>query len=93
MSAELESDLTHDWVKCFTDGEREELLEELIGSIAAASSSGDWSQVQEVIDAWEETAEILADEQLMAEIREAEEQSESGEIISWETAKKKLGLG
>ncbi len=95
MSAitESESDITHSWLKCFTNSEKDELLEELLGAIVDASSSGDRSQIQGVIESWEETAEILSDEQLMAGIREAEEQSKSGEIISWETARKKLGLG
>ena len=83
---------SHDWVECFADHEREELLEELLGSIEAASSSGDWSQIQEVIESWQETAEILSDKQLMTEIREAEEQIRTGETISWAEAKRKLNL-
>ena len=86
------TDATHDWLTPFTDDEKKELLAELLGSIAAASSSGNWSQVQEVIESWEETAEILSDEQLMAEIKEAEEQTRGGETISWETVKKRLDL-
>lgn len=82
----------HDWIECFTDREKEELLQKLLGSIESASSSGDWTQVKEIIESWEETAEILSDEQLMAEIREAEEEIKRGESISWEEAKRKLNL-
>ena len=82
----------NNWVKYFTDHEKEELLEELLESIEDASANGDWSQVQEVIASWEETAEILSDEQLVAEIREAEEEIERGETISWAEAKSKLNL-
>ena len=85
--------MLNNWIKCFTDHEKEELLEELLDSIEDASANGDWSQVQEVIASWEETAEILSDEQLVAEIREAEAEIEKGETISWAAAKSKLNLG
>jgi coenzyme F420-reducing hydrogenase alpha subunit len=82
----------HDWIECFTDREKEELLQELLESIESASSSGDWSQVQEIIESWEETADILSDERLMAEIKEAEEEIRRGETVSWEEAKRRLNL-
>jgi hypothetical protein len=82
----------HDWIRCFSDHEKEELLEELLESIENASSNGDWSQVQEAFESWEETAKILSDEQLMAEIREAEEEIKRRETISWEETKRKLNL-
>ncbi len=82
----------NNWIKYFTDHEKEELLEELLESIEDASANGDWSQVQEVIESWEETAEILSDEQLLAEIREAEEEIGRGETVSWAEAKNRLNL-
>ena len=82
----------NNWIKYFTDHEKEELLEELLESIEDASANGDWSQIQEIIASWEETAEILSDEQLVAEIREAEEEIGRGEAISWAEAKRKLNL-
>jgi len=91
--AESELDATHGWLKCFTNIEKEELLEELLEAVADSSSSGNWSRIQEVIEAWEETAEILSDEQLMSGIRETEGRLDGGEVIGWEKAKKKLSLG
>ena len=91
-STELIAGAEHGWLGYFADDERAELLDELLGSIAAASSDGNWLQVREVIQPWKETAEILSDEQLMTEIRTSEEQSRSGETISWETVKNELGL-
>jgi len=91
--AESELDVTHDWLKCFTNMEKEELLAELLTAIADASSSGNWSRIQAVIEEWEETSEILSDEQLITGIRESEEQIENGEVIAWETAKRKLSSG
>ena len=70
-----------DWVECFSDREKEELLQELLESIDGALSSGDWSPVREVVESWEETAEILSDEQLMAEIEEAREDIKEGNVL------------
>jgi len=89
---ERKADASYNWIQSFTDHEKEELLEELLESIESASSSGDWSQVQKVVESWEETAEVLSDEQLTAEIEEAEEEIKRGETIGWEEAKKKLNL-
>ena len=89
---ESEAGESHNWIKCFTDAEKREFLEELLGSIEDASSDGDWSQVQEIIESWGETAEILSDDQLMAEIKEAEEEIRRGETISWTEAKRRLNL-
>ena len=81
-----------DWVECLTDRDKEEFLEELLESIENASSNGNWSQITELVECWEETAEILSDEQLMAEIREAQEEIARGETISWVEVKRKLNL-
>ncbi len=89
---ESEAGESHNWIKRFTDAEKRDFLEELLGSIEDASSDGDWSQVQEIIESWGETAEILSDDQLMAEIKEAEEEIRRGETISWTEAKRRLNL-
>jgi len=89
---ESEAGESHNWIKRFTDAEKREFLKELLGPIEDASSDGDWSQVQEIIESWEETAEILSDDQLMAEIKEAEEEIKRGETISWTEAKRRLNL-
>jgi len=43
-------------------------------------------------ESWKETNEILADKQLMYELREAEKELKEGKGISWEKVKKDLGL-
>ncbi len=89
---QLGASALHDWVECLTDRDKEEFLEELLESIENASSNGNWSQIAELVECWEETAEILSDEQLMAEIREAQEEIARGETISWAEVKRKLNL-
>ncbi|MEK7113157.1 MAG: type II toxin-antitoxin system Phd/YefM family antitoxin [Patescibacteria group bacterium] len=43
-------------------------------------------------ESWKETNEILADKELMHEIREAEKELKEGKGISWEKVKKDLRL-
>ncbi len=81
---QLGASALRNWVECLTDRDKEEFLEELLESIENASSNGNWSQITELVECWEETAEILSDKQLMAGIREAQEEIARGETISWE---------
>ena len=43
-------------------------------------------------DSWKETLEILSDEQLMKDIKQAEKDFREGKAIPWEQAKEKLNL-
>jgi PHD/YefM family antitoxin component YafN of YafNO toxin-antitoxin module len=48
--------------------------------------------LQEKIEAWLETLEIMADEECMAAFRRGIEDLEAGRTTSWEDVKKELGL-
>ncbi len=43
-------------------------------------------------DSWKETIEILSDEKLMKDIKEAEKEFKEGKTIPWEQVKKELNL-
>ena len=69
------------WVQYLSDAECDEFFEELSN---AAKDNG--AGVDEVINAWRETAEILSDRKTMADIAESEKNSEG---ISWEKVKQR----
>ena len=72
------------WVQYLSDAECDEFFEELSN---AAKDNG--SGVDELVDAWRETAEILADPETMADIAESEKNSEG---ISWDRVKQRLNI-
>ncbi|MCZ6676840.1 MAG: DUF6247 family protein [Candidatus Poribacteria bacterium] len=80
------------WARYLSDEERDEFFAELSDATKGARKSGDWSIVDEVIDAWRETAEILGDEETMADIVEAEKQIDKGEVVSWDVVKQRLHI-
>jgi len=86
------SDKRHSWINCFTDLEKREFMQELQEAIENVSPGEDWSEVQEVIECWEETAEIVSDEELLTGIKESLAEIKRGETISWEDVKKELDL-
>jgi len=43
-------------------------------------------------ESWKETTEILADPQMIAAIREGEEDIKNGRVYNWEDVKKELGI-
>ena len=70
------------WARHFSAAECDEFLDEL-------SNAAD---VDEVLEAWRETAEILADPENMADIAESEKQMADGEEISWQHVKQRLNI-
>ena len=86
------SDERYSWVNCFADWEKNEFIQELQIAIENGLSTGDWSEVQEIIECWVETAEIISDEELLAGIKESLEEISRGETTSWEDVKKDLDL-
>ena len=66
------------WVRYLSDAECDEFFEELSN---AAKDNG--AGVDEVIDFWRETAEILADPDTMADLAESEKQLANSEEVSW----------
>jgi hypothetical protein len=80
------------WARHLSDAERDEFFAEWSDATKQATSCGDASIVDEVIEAWQETAEILADSEMMADIRDAEKQIEKGEVASWDAVKQRLHI-
>ena len=70
------------WVRHFSAEECDEFLDELSNA----------TDVDEVLDAWRETAEILADPETMADIAESEKQIADGEGVSWHKVKQRLNI-
>ena len=64
------------------------MLARLLYPPRAPAVEGDLTD--EEIDAWRQTAEILGDEETMADIAEAEKQIEKGEVASWDVVKQRL---
>ena len=75
------------WVRYLSDAECDEFFEELSN---ATKDNG--TGVDEVINAWRETAEILADREMMADIAESEKQLANGEGVSWDRVKERLNI-
>lgn len=80
------------WARHLSDEECDEFFDELSDATKQARESGDGLIVDEVIDAWRETAEILGDEETMADLAFAEKQIEKGEIVSWDAVKQRLHI-
>ena len=76
------------WVQYLSDAECDEFFEELSN---AAKDNG--RGVDEVVNAWRETAEILADPDTMADIAESKRQIVNGEGISWDKVKQRNMIG
>lgn len=72
------------WVRYLSDAECDEFFEEL-SNVAKDNGTG----VDEVVNAWRETAEILADPDTMADLAESEKQIANGEGVSWDRVKQR----
>jgi hypothetical protein len=70
------------WARHLSTAERDELLDELSNATV----------VDEVLNAWRETAEILADSETMVDITESEKQIADGEEVSWDKVKQRLNI-
>lgn len=51
-----------------------------------------YKSLLEIIEALQETLEVLHDEELMAAFRESVKALQNGEMVDWEDAKRELGL-
>ena len=70
------------WARYLSTAERADFLDELSNTTV----------VDEVVNAWRETAEILADSETMADITESEKQIADGEEVSWDKVKQRLNI-
>ncbi len=51
-----------------------------------------YQELLEKLEAFEETLEVMQDEELMQAFREGVEALQNGETVTWEDAKRELGL-
>ena len=72
------------WVQYLSDVECDEFFEDL-SDAAKDNDTG----VDEVVNAWRETAEILSDRETMTDIAEAEKQLANSEGVSWDRVKQR----
>ena len=70
------------WARHLSTAERDEFLNELSNALI----------VDEVLNSWRETAEILADSETVADIAESEKQIADGEEVSWDKVKQRLNI-
>jgi hypothetical protein len=80
------------WLKALSIQDQRELLKELLLSAKEAIDTGKMEIFSETLDAWRETGHILADKELLNNIKEAEKEAGAKETVPWKEVKKKLNL-
>ena len=75
------------WVQCLSDEECDKFFEEL-----SSATKDNGAGVDEVVNAWRETAEILADPDTIADLAESEKQIANGNGVSWDRVKERLNI-
>jgi hypothetical protein len=80
------------WISIFTKKDKEQLKRELYDAISKSIQTTNWVTVEEVIDSWRETAEIMLNKKMMRNIRKSMKESELGEVSRWEDIQKRLKL-
>jgi hypothetical protein len=80
------------WINVFTKKDKEQFKNELYDVISKAIQANNWIIVEDLIDSWRETAEIMSDKKAMRSIKKSMEESELGEVSRWEDVQKKLKL-
>jgi predicted nucleotidyltransferase len=78
---------TYPWVSALSQKDRGEFLMELLDEINEALFSGSLEKVRKTIEAWQETAEILADKELVEGIKQSEDEVSKGATIPCKEAK------
>lgn len=73
--------LVFPWLGNLPPNERTQFYRELFPALQQAWRSGDWHPVEELLDSWEATAEVLADAELTAFLTEP---AEAGAWEPWD---------
>jgi len=89
--SQLEDD-DFSWISVFTKKDKEQFKSELYDAISKAIQTNSWLAVEDIIDSWRETAEIMSDKKAMRNIRKSMKEAESGEVSRWEDVQKRLKL-
>ena len=80
------------WMQALSEADRAEFLTELLYATKQASLSGNWGLLEEVIDAWQETAAILADADLVTRLQETQAEIQQGKTSPWNEVKQRLHI-
>lgn len=83
------------WARHLDVEEGAEFVEDLLRAVSEALAKKGrkgrkWGAVRELVEDWEETAEIESDPELVWEILEARRQMEKGEFVRWEDVRKEV---
>jgi len=78
------------WLKNFEADGIVAFLKELFDAIRDSQHTNDWTGVNKVISAWEETARLVQDQVLMDRVRQIRENPEPG--VAYEVVREKLGI-
>lgn len=68
--ASLHTHQDYAWIEPFDLDERAQLRRDVAHALMLALSTGDWSEYDEALDGWQETAHVLQDEQLTVALLE-----------------------
>lgn len=80
------------WLKHFSAEEIAEFFTELFEALNQSQQNGDWSLVVEVIESWQETANIKADPIVTDGVQQGLAELAAGQEVSWTTLRAELGL-
>ncbi len=80
------------WVQNFTASEIASFLSELLEALNEGQETGDWKQVESVVDSWKETANLIADKDLYKDVELGLHKIEDGEGVSWDSLEQELDL-
>jgi len=73
------------WVQHFTASEIAAFLNELLEALNEGQETGDWGQVEAVVDSWKETANLIVDTEINTDIETGLHKIADGEGVSWES--------
>lgn len=82
--------LVYPWVATLSQKDREEFFVELLHEVNFALFSNSLEKLRETIEAWQETAEILADKELVTKIKQGEDEVSKGVTIPCKEVEAKL---
>lgn len=81
------------WLNELTASEISEFLVELFEAVSRSQSTDEWSLVTDVIEAWQATAEIKADNDVVASIEQGLSELKADDTVSWSTLQANLREG
>ena len=81
-----------EWLTHFSAEEIAEFLTELLDAAQKSVRYGDVAEISSVIESWKATANIEADAELAADVRDAREKIAEADVPDWADLRKELQL-